>query len=47
MKPVVEAVQNLAEGEFGLTVHAQKRTLTWVPTERAKWGRVERVVELK
>ena len=42
-----EAVQNLPEGEFVLTVHDQKLTLAWVPTKRAKWGRVERVVELK
>jgi len=47
IKPVGEAVQNLPEGEFVLTVQDQKLTLTWVPTKRAKWGRVERVVELK
>jgi len=47
IKPVGEAVQNLPEGEFVLTVHDQKLTLAWVPTKRAKWGRVERVVELK
>ena len=47
IKPVGEAVQNLSEGEFVLTVHDQKLTLAWVPTKRAKWGRVERVVELK
>jgi hypothetical protein len=45
--PIGEAVQNLPEGEFVLTVHDQKLTLAWVPTKRAKWGRVERVVELK
>ncbi len=45
--PVGESVQNLPEGEFVLTVHDQKLTLAWVPTKRAKWGRVERVVELK
>ena len=45
--PVGEAVQNLPEGEFVLMVHDQKLTLAWVPTKRAKWGRVERVVELK
>ena len=45
--PIGEAVQNLPEGEFVLTVHDQKPTLAWVPTKRAKWGRVERVVELK
>ena len=45
--PVGEAVQNLPEGEFVLTVHDQKLTLAWVPPKRAKWGRVERVVELK
>ena len=45
--PVGEAVQNLPEGEFVLTVHDQKLTLAWVPTKRAKWGRIERVVELK
>ena len=45
--PVGEAVQNLPEGEFVLTVHDQKLTLAWVPTKGAKWGRVERVVELK
>ena len=45
--PVGEAVQNLPEGKFVLTVHDQKLTLAWVPTKRAKWGRVERVVELK
>ncbi len=45
--PVGEAVQNLPEGEFVLTVHDQKLILAWVPTKRAKWGRVERVVELK
>ena len=47
IKPVGEAVQNLPEGEFVLTVHDQKLALAWVPTKRAKWGRVERVVELK
>ena len=47
IKPVGEAVQNMPEGEFVLTVHDQKLTLAWVPTKRAKWGRVERVVELK
>lgn len=47
IKPVGEAVQNLPEGEFVLTVHDQKLTLAWVPNKRAKWGRVERVVELK
>ena len=47
IKPVGEAVQNLPEGEFVLTVHDQKLTLAWVPTKRAKWGRVERVVQLK
>ena len=45
--PVGEAVQNLPEGKFVLTVQEQKLTLAWVPTKRAKWGRVERVVELK
>ena len=45
--PIGEAVQNLPEGEFVLTVHDQKLTLAWVPNKRAKWGRVERVVELK
>ena len=45
--PVGEAVQNLPEGEFVLTVHDQKLTLAWVPKKWAKWGRVERVVELK
>ena len=45
--PVGEAVQNLPESEFVLTVHDQKLTLAWVPTKRAKWGRDERVVELK
>ena len=45
--PIGEAVQNLPEGEFVLTVHDQKLALAWVPTKRAKWGRVERVVELK
>ena len=45
--PVGEAVQKLPEGEFVLTVHDQKLTLAWVPTKRAKWGRVERVVQLK
>ena len=45
--PIGEAVQNLPEGEFVLTLHDQKLTLAWVPTKRAKWGRVERVVELK
>ena len=47
IKPIGEAVQNLPEGEFVLTVHDQKLTLAWVPAKRAKWGRVERVVELK
>ena len=47
IKPVGESVHNLPEGEFVLTVHDQKLTLAWVPTKRAKWGRVERVVELK
>lgn len=47
IKPVGEAVQNLPEGEFVLTVHDQKLTLAWVPTKRAKWSRVERVMELK
>ena len=47
IKPVGGAVQNLPEGEFVLTVHDQKLTLAWVPTKRAKWGRVERVVQLK
>ena len=45
--PVGEAVQNLPEGEFVLTVHDQKLTLAWVPKKLAKWGRVERVVQLK
>ncbi len=45
--PVGESVQNLPEGEFVLTVHDQKLTLAWVPKKLAKWGRVERVVELK
>jgi len=45
--PVGEAVQNLPEGKFVLTVKQKQLTLTWVPTKRAKWGRVERVVELK
>ena len=45
--PVGEAVQNLPEGKFVLTVKEKQLTLAWVPTKRAKWGRVERVVELK
>ncbi len=45
--PVGEAVQNLPEGKFVLTVKQKQLTLTWVPTKQAKWGRVERVVELK
>ena len=45
--PVSEAVQNLPEGKFVLTVKQKQLTLTWVPTKRAKWGRVERVVQLK
>ena len=45
--PVGESVQNLPEGEFVLTVKEKQLTLAWVPTKRAKWGRAERVVELK
>ena len=47
IKPVGEAVQNLPEGKFVLTVQDEKLTMAWVPTKRAKWGRVERVVQLK
>lgn len=45
--PVGESVQNLPEGKFILTVEDQKLTLAWIPKKVAKWGRVERVVELK
>jgi len=47
IKPVGDAVQNLPEGKFVLTVQDEKLTMAWVPTKRAKWGRVERVVQLK
>ena len=47
IKPVGEAVQNLPEGEFVLSVQDEKLTLAWMPKKLAKWGRVERVVELK
>ena len=47
IKPVGDAVQNLPEGKFVLTVQDEKLTMAWVPTKRAKWGRIERVVELK
>ena len=42
-----KAVQNLPEGEFVLSVQDQKLTLAWVPKKLAKWGRVDRVVQLK
>jgi len=45
--PVGRAVKNLPEGEFVLTVLHRKLTLAWVPTKSARWGRIERVVELK
>ena len=47
IKPVGDAVQNLPEGEFVLSVQDEKLTLAWMPKKLAKWGRVERVVELK
>ena len=47
IKPVGEAVQNLPEGEFVLSVQDEKLTLAWMPKNLAKWGRVERVVQLK
>ncbi|HJO08437.1 MAG TPA: hypothetical protein QGH16_01205 [Verrucomicrobiota bacterium] len=47
IKPVGEAVQNLPEGEFVLSLQDQKLTLAWMPKKFAKWGRVERVVQLK
>ena len=47
IKPVGQAVQNLPEGEFVLNVQDEKLTLAWMPKKLAKWGRVERVVELK
>ena len=47
IKPVGDAVQNLPESKFVLTVQDEKLTMAWVPTKRAKWGRVERVVQLK
>ena len=47
IKPVGESVQNLPEGEFVLSVQDQKLTLAWVPKKLAKWGRVDRVVQLK
>ena len=47
IKPVGEAVQNLPEGEFVLSVQDEKLTLAWMPKKLAKWGRVERVVQLK
>ena len=45
--PVGEAVQNLPAGEFVLSVQDEKLTLAWMPKKLAKWGRVERVVQLK
>ena len=47
IKPVGEAVQNLPEGEFVLSVQDQKLILAWVPKKLVKWGRVDRVVQLK
>ena len=47
IKPVGESVQNLPEGEFVLSVQDEKLTLTWVPKKLVKWGRVDRVVQLK
>ncbi|MDP7010001.1 MAG: hypothetical protein QF685_01360 [Verrucomicrobiota bacterium] len=47
IKPVGEAVQNLPEGEFVLSVQDEKLTLAWVPKKLTKWGQVERVVQLK
>ena len=47
IKPGGDAVQNLPEGEFVLSVQDEKLTLAWMPKKLAKWGRVERVVELK
>ncbi len=40
-------MQNLPEGEFVLSVQDEKLTLAWMPKKLAKWGRVERVVQLK
>ena len=42
-----ESVQNLPAGEFVLSVQDEKLTLAWMPKKLAKWGRVERVVQLK
>ena len=47
IKPVGESVQNLPAGEFVLSVQDEKLTLAWMPKKLAKWGRVERVVQLK
>ena len=47
IKPVGESVQNLHEGEFVLSVQHEKLTMAWMPKKLDKWGRVERVVELK
>ena len=45
--PAGEAAGDLPKGEFILTLKEKQLSLAWVPIKLAKWGRIERGVNLK
>jgi|TARA_B100001250_G_C19779176_1_gene781018 hypothetical protein len=45
--PSGEAAEDLPKGEFILTLKEKQLSLAWVPVKLAKWGRIEREVNLK
>ncbi len=45
--PAGEAAEDLPKGEFILTLKEKQLSLAWVPVKLAKWGRIERAVNLK
>jgi len=45
--PAGEAAEDLPKGDFILTLKKNQLSLVWIPVKPAKWGRIERKVNLK
>ena len=47
INPAGEAAEDLPKGDFILTLKKNQLSLVWIPVKPAKWGRIERKVNLK
>ncbi len=45
--PAGEAAEDLPKGDFILTLKKKQLSLVWIPVKQAKWGRIDREVNLK